>query len=155
MGRCLWDVEHPQCLSYGKSLHGCHQLQMLGTQMHQISYLWFRNSLSCKYLEIGLDHEEVSLYIHTFLHRTMASFRLEKICNEHSTGSCGHEEGWGQQYPALGEIAECRGRATNSLCDQGASPVQGLSRPGGSRDLGLACWREKWSGWAFSNSQTG
>lgn len=49
--------------------------------------------------------------------------------NEHSTWSLGHEEGWGQQYPALGEIAECRGRTTNSLCDQGASPVQGHSRP--------------------------
>lgn len=59
--------------------------------------------------------------MHTFLHRAMQSFRLEKTSNEHSTGSHGHEQGWGQQYPALGETAECRARITNSLCDQGFS----------------------------------
>lgn len=120
--------------------------------MHGISSLWFRNSLSCKSLEIGLDHEEISQYIHTLLCRTMESFRLEKTCNEHSTGSYGHRQGWGQQLH-LGKLQSAGKEPQTPCVTKGLLLSRGTQEPhAGSRALGLACQREKWCGWACSNS---
>jgi len=60
---------------------------MLGRKMPEFSYLYLRNSLSCKSLATGLGHGAVSLYIPTLL-------------EELSTRSAGHE--LGQQHPVLG-----------------------------------------------------
>ena len=43
------------------------QLWMLGRKMPEFSYLYLRNSLSCKSLATGLGHGAVSLYIPTLL----------------------------------------------------------------------------------------